>query len=65
MVQSLFQKVFQVTTVANDFASIVMEGNFPFLGALSTNIEATYNRIGQDVGKLLRYATDFDPTLAQ
>ena len=61
MVQSLLNKVFQVTTVANDFFSLFMEG-IPFPGATQAAAESFATRVGSDVGKLLRYATDFDPS---
>ena len=61
MVNTLLKKIFQVTTVANDVAQVVMEG-LPQVTDTPATIEAFTNRIGADVGKLLRYATDFDPT---
>jgi len=62
MVQTILKKVFQVTTVANDFAQIFMEG-IPKTADDATKIETFADRIGTNCGKLLRYATDFDPTL--
>jgi hypothetical protein len=64
MINTLFKKVFQVTTVANDIAQVFMEG-LPTQDSKVADIEQFANRVGQDVGKLLRYATDFDPTQVQ
>lgn len=61
MAQSLMSKIFQVTTIVNDFAQIVMEG-LPSQNSKPSDIEAFADRIGSDVGKLIRYATDFDPS---
>jgi hypothetical protein len=61
MGQNLLKKVFQVTTVANHMAEVLM-GDYPE----STDFDAVeeyWANIGEDVGKLLRYATDFDYTL--
>ncbi len=62
MVQTLLKKVFQVTTVANDFAQIYMEG-LPTEADAIDKIEDFGERVGMNVGKLLRYATEFDPTV--
>jgi len=64
MVQTLLKKVFQVTTVANDFAQIMMEG-LPKETDSQNTVEDFAERVGSNCGKLLRYATDFDPTLIQ
>jgi hypothetical protein len=64
MFNTLLKKVFQVTTVANDIAQVFMEG-LPTQDSKPLDVELFANRVGQDVGKLLRYATDFDPTLVQ
>ena len=63
MVSTIMKKVFQVTTVANDFAQIFMDGGMPKLGDDAAKIVEFYDRAFQNCGKLLRYATDFDPTL--
>lgn len=60
MVQTLLKKVFQVTTVANDFAQIYMEG-LPTEADPVDKIEDFGERVGINLGKLLRYATEFDP----
>ena len=62
MIQALMKKIFQLTTVANDIVQIVMEG-FPKKTDTALVISTFYDRIGQDFGTTLRYATDFDPTL--
>lgn len=62
MVSTIMKKVFQVTTVANDFAQLFMEGGIPKLGDGAQKIQDFFDRAAQNVGKLLRYATDFDPT---
>ena len=62
MIQTLLKKVFQVTTVANDFAQMVGEG-IPQENAKAALIEEFYDRLGSNVGKLVRYGTEFDPTL--
>lgn len=62
MVQTLLKKVFQVTTIANDFAQIYMEG-LPTEADSIDKIEDFGERIGMNLGKLLRYATEFDPTI--
>jgi hypothetical protein len=62
MVQTLLKKVFQVTTIANDFAQIYMEG-LPTEADTINKIEDFGERVGMNIGKLLRYATEFDPTI--
>ena len=62
MFQTLMSKIFQVTTVFNDIAQLVVERP-PAWTAAATDIESYANRFGQDVGKILRYATNYDPTL--
>ena len=60
MGQALLKKVFQVTTVANELAAQIAEEK-----PLETDykaIESYFLKMGSAVGKLLRYATDFDPT---
>lgn len=61
MMQTLLKKVFQVTTVANDMAQLILEG-VPTETDPQDKVEDFAERIGSNVGKLLRYATDFDPT---
>ena len=61
MGSTLLKKVFQVTTVANDLAAL-MQGTKP-LKTDYVAVEKYYESIGDSAGKLLRYATDFDPTL--
>ena len=62
MFQTLLTKIFQVTTVFNDVAQLIVEG-IPAPSAKAADIEAYASRFGQDVGKILRYATNYDPTL--
>ncbi len=62
MMQTLLKKVFQVTTVANDMAQMYAEG-VPKPEDKVSHIEDFWERFGQNMGKLLRYATEFDPTL--
>jgi hypothetical protein len=54
------KKVFQVTTVANDLATLLSS---PQPASTDyTAIQAFFEPVGNSVGKLLRYATGFDPT---
>ena len=62
MMGTLLKKVFQVTTVANDLAQVYAEG-LPSEEAPSGGIEDFGERLGSNVGKLLRYATEFDPNM--
>jgi hypothetical protein len=62
MIQALMKKVFQLTTVGNDFVQIFMEG-IPKHTDSAIVVTSFFDRIGQNLGKVLRYATDFDPTL--
>ena len=62
MIQTILKKVFQVTTVANDFAQMFGDG-IPKENAKSDVIEDWFDRFGSNVGKLLRYATEFDPNI--
>lgn len=62
MSQSIMKKVFQVTTVANDLAQLYMDG-LPTPADKPADVETFADRLGSNVGKLLRYATDYDPTL--
>ena len=64
MMNTLLKKVFQVTTVANDIAQIFMEG-IPTENDSAKTVEAFAERLGANFGKLLRYATDFDPSKVQ
>lgn len=61
MLQTLLKKVFQVTTVANDLASLVT-GDKPDPTDF-TAVQNFFLPIGNAFGKLLRYATNFDPAL--
>lgn len=63
MFQAILKKVFQVTTVANDVAQLFMEG-LPMETDAPSKVLDFADRLGQNAGKLLRYATDFDPSLA-
>ena len=62
MMGTLLKKVFQVTTIANDLAQVYAEG-LPSDQAPSGGIEDFGERLGSNVGKLLRYATEFDPNV--
>ncbi len=62
MIGAIMKKVFQLTTVANDFAQIFMEG-IPKVTDAASVVQTFFDRIGTNMGKLLRYAVDFDPTL--
>ena len=62
MMGTLLKKVFQVTTVANDLAQVYAEG-LPNEQAPTGIIEDFGERLGSNVGKLLRYATEFDPNI--
>ena len=62
MMGTLLKKVFQVTTIANDLAQVYAEG-LPSDKASSNDIEDFAERLGSNVGKLLRYATEFDPNM--
>jgi hypothetical protein len=60
MVSAIMKKIFQLTTVANDFAQIFI-GGVPKSSDTAVVIQTFYERIGTNLGKVLRYATDFDP----
>ena len=62
MMGTLLKKVFQVTTIANDLAQVYSEG-LPKESSSSNDIEDFAERLGSNVGKLLRYATEFDPNM--
>ena len=62
MMQTALKKVFQVTTVANDMAQLYGEG-MPKETDRVEDIENFFERVGSNIGKLLRYASEFDPTL--
>ncbi len=62
MMQTLMKKIFQVTTVANDFAAMMNEG-LPTEKTPLPKVEEFWDRFGSNLGKLLRYATEFDPKL--
>lgn len=59
MFSALLKKVFQVTTVVNDVVQIFVEGLVTEKDA-PKKVEEFADKLGQAVGKLLRYATDFD-----
>ena len=56
------KKVFQVTTVANDLSQMMAEG-LPTEDNKPQVIEDWFDRFGSNFGKLLRYATEFDPNI--
>ena len=60
MGQNLLQKIFQVTTLINDFVAQVQNG-FDFSSFESISNE--FNQFGQIAGKIVRYATNFNPAL--
>ena len=62
MMQTLLKKVFQVTTVANDFGQQFGEG-IPTEEMKPQVIEDWFDRFGSNFGKLVRYASEFDPNI--
>ena len=62
MFQTLMTKVFQVTTVFNDVVQLIVEMP-PGFTAEAAKIEDYASRVGQDFGKILRYGTNYEPTL--
>ncbi len=64
MFQTLLKKIFQVTTVGNEIAALVMQG-LPAQTAKAETIQEYFAGFGLNGGKILRYATDFDPTQIQ
>lgn len=62
MAQTLMKKVFQVTTVFNDLVAAFVEG-VPGPTDTKDKVETFADKIGQNLGKLLRYATEFDYSL--
>ena len=62
MMQTLLKKVFQVTTVANDLGQMMGEG-MPSEKSRPQEIEDYFDRLGSNIGKLLRYGSEFDPNL--
>ena len=62
MMGTLLKKVFQVTTVANDIAQLMAEPKPQKTDKISY-IEGYGERVGSNFGKLLRYATEFDPSM--
>ena len=61
MFSALLKKVFQVTTVVNDVVQLFVEGLVNEKDP-PKKVEEFADKFGQAVGKLLRYATDFDPS---
>ena len=61
MVGALMKKVFQLTQVATDFMQAFADGGFPTPKDTADVITAFFRRVGVNGGKVLRYATDFDP----
>jgi hypothetical protein len=51
-----------VTTIANDFAALMQEG-IPKETDKVERIEEVYERIGTNLGRLIRFGTEFDPKL--
>ena len=62
MIQTILKKVFQVTTVANDFTQMFGEA-LPKEDSKPQDIEDWFDSFGSNFGKLLRYATEFDPNV--
>lgn len=60
MFSALLKKVFQVTTVVNDIVQLFVEGLIN-INDPPAKVENFADKIGGAIGKLLRYATDFDP----
>ena len=59
MFQTLLKKIFQVTTVANDLATLLTEPK-PAPTDFAA-VQTYFTPLGVSIGKLLRYATAFDP----
>lgn len=59
MGQTLMKKVFQVTTVINEVSPAFQAGIEP--PGFYPQIEAFFDKMGEAFGKILRYATEFDP----
>jgi hypothetical protein len=62
MTSTLLKKIFQVTTVMNDLTQLMNEDK-PAKTAKTSDIERYAERFGSNVGKLLRFATEFDPNM--
>lgn len=60
MMGTLLKKIFQVTTVANDITQLMNEGK-PARDEKTSTIQDFGERWGSNIGKLLRYGTEFDP----
>lgn len=55
------KKVFQVTTVVNEVTP-ALQKPISFTSMYS-DIEAYFDKLGEAFGKILRYATEFDPKI--
>ena len=62
MMSTLLKKIFQVTTVMNDLTQLMNEDK-PAITDRTSDIERYAERFGSNVGKLLRFATEFDPNM--
>jgi hypothetical protein len=62
MMNTLLKKIFQVTTVMNDLTQLMNEDK-PAKTAKTSDIERYAERFGSNAGKLLRFATEFDPNM--
>ena len=60
MIQELEKKFIQVATVANDFVALLLQG-VPTETSDDSDIEDFFERFGSNTGKLIRFATLFDP----
>ena len=62
MMGTLLKKIFQVTTVANDIAQLMNDG-MPVKTDKTSSIQDYGEQWGSNIGKLLRYGTEFDPNM--
>jgi len=62
MSKTLLKKIFQVTTIMNDLTQLMNEDK-PKKIDKTSDIERWAERWGSNIGKLLRYATEFDPNM--
>ncbi len=63
MFQNLIKKVFQLTTLANDFIASIKSTGFPKKTDDYDTITKKFLKFGDAFGKIVRYSTDFDHKL--
>jgi hypothetical protein len=61
MIGAVMKKIFQLTQVGTDLVQAISDGGFPTKKDTADVITAFFRRIAVNGGKVLRYATDFDP----